>query len=120
MKPIRVAEKVLPYVAGILFASMWAAAMDVSSHLSAIDSQLGIYSDLVTIKVFWFESKACIILPPDGYVSNCNYLSGIRAITILSALLAIVLITYMILRKKNAENPPQEQPRITVLESMRD
>jgi len=104
MKPMRVAEKILPYVAGVLFASMWAAAMDVSSHLSAMDSQLGIYRDLVGVKVFWFESKACLVLPPDAYVSNCNYLGGIRAITLLSALLAVVLVAYMILRKKNAKN----------------
>jgi hypothetical protein len=104
MKPIRVAEKVLPYVAGVLFVSMWAAAMDVSSHLSAMEDSLGMYRDLVAVKVLWFESKACIVLPPDGYVSNCNYLGGIRAITVFSALLAVVLIVYMILRKKNVEN----------------
>jgi hypothetical protein len=113
MKPIRMAEKVLPYVAGVLFVSMWAAAVDVSSHLSAMDSQLGTYHDLVAVKVLWFESKACLVLPPDGYVSNCNYVGGIRAITLLSALLAVVLIAYMILRRKNAEKPQQKQPRIT-------
>lgn len=107
MNPSRAAAKVLPYVAGILFAGMYAAAIDVSSQLSIIeDSGLRMYHAPVAVKVFWFESKACMVLPPDGYISNCNYLGGIRAITLLSVLLAVVLLAYAILRKRSVETLP--------------
>ncbi|HKM77913.1 MAG TPA: hypothetical protein VJZ03_02455 [Candidatus Bathyarchaeia archaeon] len=94
--------KILPYVAGALFAGMWAAAFEVSSELSVMENAgLSLYHDPVDVQVFWFQSKACMILPPDNYQSNCTQVSGVGVITILTILLMAVIIAYMILRRKN-------------------
>ena len=107
MNRIKVVEKLLPYVAGVLFFGMWMAAMDVSSQLSLMeDAGLGMYHDPVLVKVFWFESKACMVLPPNDDLSNCNYIHGIRTIILLSILLVAVLIVYMMVRKRRVANMP--------------
>jgi len=62
---------------------------------------LSLYHDPVDVQVFWFQSKACMILPPDNYQSNCTHVSGVGVITILTILLMAVIIAYMILRRKN-------------------
>lgn len=98
----KIALKILPYVAGALFAGMWAAAYEVSSELSGMENAgLNQYHDPVDVKVFWFQSKACMILPPDNYQSNCTHISGVGMITILTILLMAVIIAYMILRRKS-------------------
>jgi hypothetical protein len=98
----KIVLKILPYVAGALFAGMWAAAFEVSSELSVMENAgLSLYHDPVDVQVFWFQSKACMILPPDNYQSNCTHVSGVGVITILTILLMAVIIAYMILRRKN-------------------
>lgn len=97
----RIILKILPYVAGAIFAGMCVAALDVSSELSMMeDSGFNLYHDAVDIKVFWLESRACMMLPPDGYLTNCTYLVSISAIVVLTVLLALVLVTLMIFRRR--------------------
>ena len=109
MNRIKIVEKILPYIAGVLFFGMWVTAMDVSSQLSLMeDAGLGMYHDPVPVKVFWFESKACMVLPPNDYFSNCTYIAGIRIIILLSFLLAVVLIPYMMIRRKRVRGVPSE------------
>jgi hypothetical protein len=97
----RIILKILPYLAGVIFAGMCVAALDVSSELSMMeDSGLYLYNDPVDIKVFWLESRACMMLPPDGYLTNCTYLVSISAILVLTVLLATVLATLMMFRRR--------------------
>ena len=97
----KIALKILPYIAGVLFLGMWIAAMDVSSELSMMtDTGFNLYHDSIDTQVFWLQSKACMVLPPDGYLTNCEYVASITAIPVLTALLLIVLVLYAILRKR--------------------
>ena len=100
----KIALKVLPYIAGFLFASMWGVAMEVSSELSAMqDLGMNLYHEPTTIQIYWLQSKACVIVPPVSFVANCTFVSEIGEMTILMILLLIVLIGYMILRRKSLE-----------------
>ena len=91
----------LPYFAGVIFIGMWIAAMNVSSELSLMtDAGFNLYHDPIDVEVFWLQSRACMILPPDGYVANCVYIASIRIILILTILLGIVLAVYVILRRR--------------------
>lgn len=93
--------KILPYVAGTLFAGMWAAAMEVSSELSGMENAgLNVYHDVVDIKVLWFQSRACIMLPPDNFQVTCRQVHGLGLITLFTILLIGVLIVYMVIRRK--------------------
>ncbi len=95
------ALKILPYVAGVIFIGMWITAMDVSSELSMMtDSGFNLYHDPIDVQVFWLESKACMMLPPDGYLTNCVYVASISAIVALTVLLVIDLVAYMLLRRR--------------------
>ena len=85
----KLALKMLPYVAGAIFVGMWIQAMDVSSELSMMaDTGFNLYHDPIDVEVFWFESRACMMLPPDGYLTNCVYVASISAILGLTVLLA--------------------------------
>jgi len=98
---LKITLKILPYVAGAIFLSMWIAAMDVSSELSMMtDAGFNLYHDQIDTQVFWFQSKACMVLPPDGSLTNCVYVASITAIPVLTALLLIVLALYAVLRKR--------------------
>ena len=96
----KIVLRILPYVAAVIFGGMFVAAMDVSSTLSSMqDSGFNLYHDQVDIIVNWFASKVCMILPPDGYVTNCVYVGSISAIMVLTGLLVLVLVVLMFLRK---------------------
>jgi len=100
----KIALKILPYIAGVIFLGMWIAAMDVSSELSMMtDSGFNIYHDQIDVQVFWLQSRACMVLPPDGYLTNCVYVASISAIPVLTALLLAVLTVFAILRRRRAE-----------------
>ena len=91
--------KILPYVAGVIFAGMCVAALDVSSELSMMeDSSFNLYGP-VDLRVFWFESKVCMMLP-DGSPANCTYLLSMSAILVLTVLLVLVLATLVIFRRR--------------------
>ena len=112
----RIILKMLPYIAGVIFASMCLAALDVSSELSMMeDSGFNLYHDSVDIRVFWFESRACIVLPPSGSLADCEYLPSISAILVLTALLALVLVALMIFRRRERFS----DPNATRLQSLR-
>ena len=103
----KIALKILPYIAGVIFLCMWIAAMDVSSELSMMsDVGFNLYHDQIDVQVFWLQSRACMVLPPDGYLSNCVYVASISAIPALTALLLAVLIVFAMLRKR--EGPPND------------
>ena len=99
----KIALKILPYIAGVIFLGMWIAAMDVSSELSMMtDSGFNIYHDQIDVQVFWLQSRACMVLPPDGYLTNCVYVASISAIPVLTVLLLAVLAMFAILRRRRA------------------
>ena len=99
----KIALKILPYIAGVIFLGMWIAAMDVSSELSMMtDSGFNIYHDQIDVQVFWLQSRACMVLPPDGYLTNCAYVASISAIPVLTVLLLAVLTVFAILRSRRA------------------
>ena len=105
----RIALKILPYVAGVIFIGMWIAAMDISSQITMMtDTGFTLYHDPIDVEVFWLQSKACMILPPDGSLANCVYIGSIRTVTVLTVLLVIVLLGYAIVRKR--ENPRNVTP----------
>lgn len=94
--------KTLSYLAGVIFAAILATSLWVSSDVSLMeDTAYQLYHDTVDVHVYWFESKACIALPPDGYLANCTYLSSIRIMTALAVLLIIVLVAYAVERRKS-------------------
>ena len=97
----KIALKILPYIAGVIFLGMWIAAMDVSSELSMMtDAGFNLYHDQIDVQVFWLQSRACMILPPDGFLTNCVYVASISVIPVLTALLLGVLTVFAILRKR--------------------
>ena len=97
----KVALKALPYVAGVIFLGMWFAAMDVSSELSTMsDAGFNLYHDQIDVQVFWLQSKACMVLPPDGYVTNCTYIASISVIPALTVLLVVVLALYGLVKRR--------------------
>ena len=97
----KIALKILPYLAGVIFIGMWIAAMDVSSELSMMtDTGFNLYHDPVDVEVFWLQSRACMILPPDGFLTNCVYVASISVIPVLTVLLLAVLTVFAILRKR--------------------
>lgn len=97
----KIALKVLPYIAGVIFLGMWIAAMDISSELSMMsDAGFNLYHDQIDVQVFWFQSRACMVLPPDGYLTNCMYISSISFVPVLTVLLLVVLALFAIVRRR--------------------
>jgi hypothetical protein len=97
----KIALKALPYIAGVIFIGMWMTAMDVSSELSMMtDTGFNLYHDQIDVQVFWLQSRACMVLPPDGYLTHCVYVASISAIPALTVLLLIVLAAFAMLRRR--------------------
>ena len=93
--------RILPYLAGLLFAGMALASYEISGETAAMfDAQPGSLTDSVDVQVFWLQGKACVIQLPDGYVSNCAYLPAINVMLALTAMLVAVLVVYGLLRKR--------------------
>ena len=93
--------RVLPYVVGILFVGVFLIGLEISSETAALaDAQPVFYVDTVDVQVFWFQGKACVILPPDGYIGNCIYLPLISVMLGLTILMAAVIVVYGLLRKR--------------------
>jgi hypothetical protein len=75
--------------------------MDVSSELSMMsDAGFNLYHDQIDVQVLWGQSKACMVLPPEGYLTNCIYIASISAIPVLTALLLAVLALFAMLRRR--------------------
>ncbi len=103
-------EAILRYSAGIIFAVLAYSGLQTSSSTSTMqDMGTSLYRDPVDVYVFWFQSKACMVLSPDNYVTNCSTIPSIGATVALTALLAVVLVAYMLVRKrKTTQNPHTE------------
>ena len=93
--------RVLPYIVGVLFVSIFLIGVEISFETAALaDAQQAFYVDTVDVQVFWFQGKACVILPPDGAIGNCIYLPLISVMLGLTILMAAVIIVYGLLRKR--------------------
>ena len=93
--------KVLPYIFGILFVGVFLIGMEISSETAALaDAQQVFYVDTVDVQVFWFQEKACVILPPDGQIGNCIYIPLISVMLGLTILMVAVIVVYGLLRKR--------------------
>jgi hypothetical protein len=101
--------KVLPYIFGILFVGVFLIGMEISSETAALaDAQQVFYVDTVDVQVFWFQERACAILPPDGSIGNCIYIPLISVMLGLTILMIAVAVVYGLLRKR--VNLLQEKP----------
>jgi len=93
--------RVLPYIVGVLFVSVFLIGVEISFETAALaDAQQAFYVDTVDVQVFWFQGKACVILPPDGAIGNCIYLPLINVMLGLTILMVAVIIVYGLLRKR--------------------
>jgi hypothetical protein len=93
--------RALPYVVGILFVGVFLIGIEITFETAALaDTQQAFYVDAVDVQVFWFQGKACVILPPDGYVGKCIYLPIISLMLVLTILMAVVIVVYGLLRKR--------------------
>jgi len=93
--------RVLPYVVGILFVSVFLIGIEISFETEALaDAQPAVFVDTVDVQVFWFQGKACVILPPDGAIGNCIYLPLTSVMLGLTILMVAVIIVYGLLRKR--------------------
>jgi hypothetical protein len=93
--------RVLPYLAGILFVGVLAIGLEISSETASLaDAQQALYADPIDVQVFWLQGKACVILPPDGYIAKCNNLPLTTVMLTLTSLMVVVLVIYGLLRKR--------------------
>jgi len=98
-------EKILRYSAGIIFGFLGLSGFQTSASTSAMqDLGTSLYHDPVDVSVFWLQSKACMVLPPDNYLTNCTLLPSIGTTIALSVLLVVVLVAYMIVRKRTTQS----------------
>ncbi|HKM76759.1 MAG TPA: hypothetical protein VJZ32_10100 [Candidatus Bathyarchaeia archaeon] len=101
-------EVILRYSAGIIFAVLALSGFQTSASTAAMqDLGTSLYHDPVDVSVLWFQSQACMVLPPDNYITNCTTIPSIGATVALTALLAVVLVAYMIVRKRKTALSPQ-------------
>ena len=93
--------RLLPYLAGIIFAAFALAGFEVSAETAALfDAQPTAIQETADIQVFWLQGKACVVLPPDAYVAKCTYLPIINVMLGLTILLVAVLVLYGLLRRR--------------------
>ena len=93
--------RVLPYLAGILLTCVFLVGTEISSETAALaDAQQAYYMYPIDVQVSWLQGKACVILPPDGYVASCTYVPLIPVMLGLTLLMVIVLVIYGLLRKR--------------------
>ncbi|HUK28075.1 MAG TPA: hypothetical protein VLV31_06600 [Candidatus Acidoferrales bacterium] len=103
--------RILPYLAGLLFAGMALAGYEISAETAAMfDAQPGSLTDSVDIQVLWFQGKACVVQLPDNYFSNCTYLPAINVMLALTVLLIALLVIYGLLRKRVNLLPTKRPP----------
>jgi len=100
-------EVILRYSAGVIFAVLALSGFQTSASTGAMqDLGTSLYHDPVDVYVLWFQSQACMVLPPDNYATNCTTLPSIGATVALTALLAVVLVAYMLVRKRKTALSP--------------
>ena len=102
--------KILPYVAGILMASIFLIGLEISSETAALaDAQQAFYQYPIDVQVFWLQGKACVIVPPDSYVASCSYVLLVPVMHVLTIMFLVVLCVYGILRKRVNLLPPKRK-----------
>lgn len=110
-KNLRRLEVVLRYSAAIIFAVIVLSAFQTSDSASAMqDLGYSLYHDPVDVYILWFQSQACMALPPDNYLTNCTVLPSIGATVAFTVLFAIVLIAYILVRKRKTTQTPHTVP----------
>lgn len=93
--------RILPYVAGVLMMGVFLVGVEISSETAALaDAQQAFYPYPIDVQVFWLQGKACVVLPPDNYVTNCSYVLLVPIMHALTIMLLIVLGIYALLRKR--------------------
>jgi hypothetical protein len=93
--------RVLPYLVGGLLAGILLVGLEISSETASLaDTQQAMYTYPIDVQVFWLQGKACVILPPDGYVANCTYVELVPLMLALTVLFVIVIVIYGLLRKR--------------------
>lgn len=93
--------RVIPYVVGIIISAILLVGLQISSETEALfDSQQAIYQDPIDVQVFWFQGKACVLLPPDNYIASCAYVPLVPVMFALTVTLVGVLVVYAVLRKR--------------------
>lgn len=95
----------LRYVSSALFCGIVLAGLGVSADTSALQDAGSVpvqFLEPPNVIVNWLDSRACLALPPDNYVTNCTYLASIRVLEVLTVLLIAVLVAYAVLRRKAA------------------
>ena len=93
--------RVLPYFIGILLVCIFLIGTEISSQTAALaDMQQAFYAYPIDVQVFWLQGKACVILPPDGYVAQCSYVPLIPVMLGLTFMMVIVLVIYGLLRRR--------------------
>ena len=93
--------RILPYVVAILMASILLVGLEISSETASLaDTQQALYTYPIDVQVFWLQGKACVILPPDGYVANCTYVELVPLMLTLTIMFVIVIVIYGLLRKR--------------------
>jgi len=112
MVQARTLLRILPYVVGILFVSVFAIGIEISMETAALaDAQQAVFVDTVEVQVFWFQGKACVILPPDGSIGNCINLPLVSLMLFLTILMIAVLVIYGLLRKRVNLLPEKRKPK---------
>jgi len=75
--------------------------LEISSETAALaDSQQAFYEYPIDVQVFWLQGKACVILPPDGYISTCSFVPLIPVMVALTLMFVAVLVVLGLLRKR--------------------
>jgi hypothetical protein len=100
---LRLANQIrfLRYTASALFCGIALAGLDVSSDTASLqDAGLVQYLEPVNVQVSWFDSKACLVLPPDNSLTNCTTLASVRVLEVFTILLIAVLVAYAMLRRR--------------------
>jgi ABC-type Co2+ transport system permease subunit len=93
--------RVLPYIVGILFVGIFLIGIEISFETAALaDAQPVLFVDTVDVQVFWFQAKACVILPPDGSIGNCISVPLTNVMLGLTILMIAVMVVYGLLRKR--------------------
>ncbi len=93
--------KVLPYLAGILMSCIFLIGLEISSETAALaDAQQAFYQYPIDVQVFWLQGKACVILPPDNYISSCSNVTLVPLMVALTIMFFVVLGVYGALRKR--------------------
>jgi hypothetical protein len=111
MVTARTLLRVLPYLVGIIMVSIFLVGTEISSETASLaDTQQAFYTFPIDVQVFWLQGKACVILPPDGYIANCTYVPLIPLMVALTLVMIMLIGIYGLLRKRVNLLPTKRTP----------